>query len=265
MFSKIWLVNAILLCLCGFLLLKAYGVWFHGNTADKAPAIAIKSTQSTQKPLAALNDRKVPPETAYDALMNLNLFHPDRTETILAAPAPDAKSEKLSAKEEQNIEQYLSALTLYGLVINQDSAEALVSYPVSKSALQSRKTVIPKNRRRNVPRILAKENKWVRVGDSLGDFKVVSIKPDRVVLKTGEKSYDLLLYDKENLKKRESAKPKSGPNVVGVSIESKAAPLNGKKETIPSTAKKGVAGIAPSKANPPTAQENLKKAMEKNK
>ncbi|MCF8127564.1 MAG: hypothetical protein K9N10_03540 [Deltaproteobacteria bacterium] len=265
MFSKIWLINAVLLCLFGFLALKAYGVWFHAKTANETPAIAIKSAQSTPKPLAALDDRKIPSETTYDALINLNLFHPDRTETIVGVPAPDAKSKKLSAKEEQNIEQYFTSLTLYGMVITHDSAEALVSYPVSKSALQSRKALIPKNRRRNVPRISAKENKWVKVGDTLGDFKVESVKPDRVVLKTGEKSYDLLLYDKENLKKRESAKPKSGPTVVGVTVTPEATALNGKKETIPPTAKKGIAGIAPSKVNPPMAQKNLKKAIEKNK
>ncbi|MCF8129967.1 MAG: hypothetical protein K9N10_15765 [Deltaproteobacteria bacterium] len=265
MFSKIWFINIILLFLVCFLGIKAFEVWFHGNTGDKAPELAIESAQPTPKPLAAPDDRKIPPETTYDALINFNLFSPERTETILAAPTPDAKSKKLSAAEQKNIEQYFSSLTLYGMVITDDFAEALLSYPVSKSALQSRKAVIPKSRGRNVPRISAKENKWVKVGDTLGDFKVEAVKPDRVVLKTGEKSYDLLLYDKENLKKRETAKPKSGPKVVGESVTPETAALNEKKGAKPSIAKWEGSKMVPSKANPPIAQKDPKEEKEKDR
>jgi hypothetical protein len=41
-------------------------------------------------------------------------------------------------------------------------------------------------------------------------------------LKAGDQSFDLLLYDKGKLKKRAAAKPKTGPNVVGVSVKPKA-------------------------------------------
>jgi hypothetical protein len=265
MFSKLWLINVILFFLFAFLALKAYGVWFHENTGEKGPKIPIKSVQASQKPLAALPDRKIPPETAYDDLINLNLFHPDRTETVLVAPKPDAKARKLSAKEKQNIDQYFSALTLYGLVITHDSAEALVSYPVLKSALQSRKSAIPKNRRRNVPRISAKENKWVKVGDTLGDFKVESIQPDRVVLKTGETSYDLLLYDKEKPKKREVAKAESGPNIVGAPAAPKTAVPNENKKTKPSLAKWEGSKMVPARGNPSMEQKDPQKKLEKDK
>ena len=70
--------------------------------------------------------------------------------------------------------------------------------------------------------MMVRQTKWVKVGDTLGKFKVVSIKPDGVQLKVGGESFDLLLYDKEKLKKRGPAKPKTGPNVVGVSLEPKA-------------------------------------------
>ncbi len=219
MLSRIWLINVILLLLFAFFGVKAYGVWFQGNTGDKIPEIAGSPVQKTLKPVAAPHERKISPETKYDALITLNLFHPERTETILGAPKPDEKSKKLSAVEQKNIKQYFSNLALYGLVITNDSAEALVSLPVAKPVLKGRKTSIPKNTRRNVKRLTVKQTQWVKAGDTLGDFKVVSIKPDRVILKAGEQSYDLLLYDKDNLKKRAAPKPKTGPNVVGVSIK----------------------------------------------
>jgi len=154
--------------------------------------------------------------------MSLNLFSPQRTEIIPEEINTDNESKKLSAVEQKNIKQYFSNLTLYGLVITNDSAEALVSYPVEKPVLNSRKTAIPRNTRRNIKRLTVKQTQWVKAGDTLGDFKVVSIEPDRVLLKAGEQSYDLLLYDKEKLKKRGPVKPKTGPNVVGFSVKPEA-------------------------------------------
>jgi len=260
MFSRIWLINVILLLLFAFFGVKAYGVWFQGNTGDKTPEIAGNPVQKTPKPVAALYERKIPPETKYDALITLNLFHHERTETILGAPKPDEKSKKLSAVEQKNMKQYFSNLTLYGLVITDDSAEALVSYPVARPVLKGRKAAIPKNTRRNIKRLAVKQTQWVKAGDTLGDFKVESIKPDRVLLKAGEQSYDLLLNDKEKPKKRAPAKPKTSPNVVGVSVAPKLAKGKG---TIPPTDKKGLAIKALSGIAPPLTQKNLKKTIEK--
>ena len=242
MFSRMWLINVILLLLFAFLGLKAYGVWFQGNTGDKTPEIAGNPIQKTPKPAAALSERKISPQTKYDALIALNLFHPERTETILEAPKPNEKSKKLSVAEQKNIKQYFIKLTLYGLVITNDSAEALVSYPVEKPVLNGRK-----NTRRNVKRLTARQTKWVKAGDSLGDFKVVSIEPDRVQLKAGELSYDLLLYDKEKLKKRGPAKPETGPNVVGVFVK----PKNGSQVTGVTQKTKVVSQTGESSAKPP--------------
>jgi hypothetical protein len=217
MLSKIWLINVVLLFLVGFFGLKAYGVWVQGNAGDNPPQIGRKLVQKSPKPVATPYDRKIAPETKYDALITLNLFSPERKETILETPKPDAKAKKLSASEQKNNNQYFTKLTLYGLVITNDSAEALVSYPVAKPVLTGRKS-----KSRNVKRLTARQTKWVKVGDTLGDFKVVSITPDRVLLKIGDQSFDLLLYDKGKLKKRAAAKPKTGPNVVGVSVKPEA-------------------------------------------
>jgi len=262
MLSRIWLINVILLLLFAFFGVKAYGVWFQGNTGDKIAEIAGNPVQKTPKPVAAPYERKISPETKYDALITLNLFHPERTETILGAPKPDEKSKKLSDVEQKKIKQSFSNLALYGLVITDDSAEALVSHLVATSVLKGRKTAIPKNTRRNIKRLTVKQTQWVKAGDTLGDFKVVSIKPDRVVLKAGEQLYDLL-YDKEKLKKRAPAKPKMGPNVVGVALELKTSNVNGKKAIVPPTDKKGIAIKALSGIGPPSTQKNLKKAIEK--
>ena len=252
MLSKIWLINVVLLFLVGFFGLKAYGVWVQGNAGDNPPQIGRKLVQKTPKPVATPYDRKIAPETKYDALIALNLFSPERKETILETPKPDAKAKKVSVAEKKVIEQYCAKLTLYGLVITDDSAEALVSYPVAKPALKGRK-----NTRRNVKRLTARQTKWVKAGDSLGDFKVVSIEPDRVLLKTGDQSYDLLLYDKEKLKKRGPAKPKTGPTVVGVSIK----PKTGSQVTGETQKTKEVSQTGKSSAKPPALNTKGKSSI----
>jgi hypothetical protein len=221
MFSRIWLMNIVLALFVGFLGFKAYGVWAQGNKGRYLPKITGKTVQRTQNPAEALHKKNIPPESTYDVLMALNLFVPERKEILPEAAKPDEKSKKLSATDKKNIQQYFKSLTLYGLVITNDLAEALVSHPVVKPVLKRGKTVIPKNRRRNIKRLTVKKTQWVKAGDTLGDFKVVSIKHDRVVLKADDQSYDLLLYDKDNLKKRAAPKPKTGPNVVGVSAKPK--------------------------------------------
>ncbi len=259
MLTKVWFINALMAFFVVFFGFKAYGVWVQGNKGFDIPEMAQKPAQGIPKSQGALHKRKIPPESTYDVLMSLNLFAPQRTEIIAEEAKPDKKSEKLSAAEQKNMKQYFRNLTLYGLVITDDSAEALVSHPVAKPVLKSRKTTIPKNTRRSIKRLTVKQTQWVKAGDTLGDFKVVSIKPDRVVLKAGEQSYDLLLYDKDNLKKRAAPKPKTGPNVVGVSIKPKAGSKVAKvpvkspvvntkgQSTIPLPSKKEASGAAVTK------------------
>ena len=254
MLSRIWLINVILALLAAFLGFKAFGVWVQGNKGLNIPDMGGKPAQEAPRPAVALHERKIRSESEYDVLVTQNLLAPERKEIFPEAAKPDKKSKKLSTVEQKNTQQYFKSLTLYGLVITNDSAEALVSHPVAKPVPKGKKATIPKNRRRNIKRLTVNQTKWVKAGDTLGDFKVVSIKPDRVVLKAGDKSYDLLLYDKDNLKKRAAPKPKTGPNVVGLSVKPKTGSKVAKvpvkspvvkakgQSTIPFPTKKGTPG-----------------------
>jgi hypothetical protein len=254
MLSRVWLINVVLGLFVAFLGFKAYGVWIQGNKGSNIPDMAGKPILQTPKPTGTLHQKKIRPESTYDVLVTRNLFSPTRAEILPEAAKPDEKSRKLTPIDKENIQEYFSSLTLYGLVITNDSAEALVSHPVAKPVPKGRKKVIPKNRRRNIKRLTVKQNQWVKAGDTLGGFKVVSIKSDRVVLKAGDQTYDLLLYDKDNLKKRAAPKPKTGPNVVGVSVKPKTGSkvakvpvkspvVKGKRQsTIPFPIQKGTPG-----------------------
>jgi hypothetical protein len=260
MFTKIWLINALMALMAlmaVFFGFKAYGVWVQGNNGFDIPEMTQKLAQRIPKPAEALHKRNIPPETKYKVLMSLNLFAPERTELIPKAVKPDKASIKLSAADQKKVKQYLNNLTLYGLVITNDSAEALVSHPVDKPVLRSTITSMPSNRKRNIKRVTAKQTKWIKAGDTLGDFKVVSIKPDRVLFKAGDQSYDLLLDDKEQLKKRGPAKPQAGPNVVGVS----AKPKTGSQMLDGTQTPKGVSQAGGSATKPPVLNAKGKSSI----
>ena len=255
MVSRIWLANAILALLVVFLGLKAYGVWIQGTRGQEIPQMAQGSTREITEPSRDLNAIKVPPESGYDELATLNLFASERAEIIPEMKKQDEKPTKLSAAEQKDITQYFSKLVLYGLVITNDSAEALVSCPVKKPVLKRGTNPNRNNLRSNkqVPTVkqtrnnlrsnkqipAVKQTKWIKAGDKLGDFTVVSIDPDRVFLKAGDQSYDLLLYDKEKVKKRGPARPKTGPTVVGADVRPSVPKVKGKKVDIPLRLKKG--------------------------
>ena len=185
MLTKIWLINALMAFFVVFFGFKAYGVWVQGNKGFDIPEMTQKPARGIPKSQGALHERKIPPESRYEVLMSLNLFAPQRTEIIPEKAKPDKESKKLSATEQKNMKQYFSNLTLYGLVITNDLAEALVSHPVRKPVLKGGKAVIPKNRRRIIKRLTVKQTKWVKAGDTLGDFEVVSIKPRQGSVKGG--------------------------------------------------------------------------------
>jgi hypothetical protein len=238
MLSRIWLTNAILVLLVVFFGLKAYGVWFQENKGLEIPERVQKPVQGVTKPLETFDERKIPPESEYNALMSLNLFSSERTEIITDETEPDKKIKQLSEVEKKNIQLSLKKITLYGLFITDDSAEALVSHQTTKPVLRRGTKLISKKTRLSKKNLTVKQTIWIKVGDTLGDFEVVAIKPDRVLLKAGSQFHDLLLYDKENIKSRRPAKPKTGPTVVGVSVKPPVTNVKRKNPTIPSTVKK---------------------------
>ena len=239
MVSKIWLINAVFALLVAFFGLKAYEVWVQENKGLGIPEMARKPTQGVAKSVGMLDKRKMPPESEYNALMAKNLFLPERTEIFPDETKTNEVKAVISPAQQKNLEQFLKRITLYGMVITDNFAEALVSDPTFKpvfkrgTKLGVQKT--PKENRRKV-----KQTKWVKAGDVLGDFQVESIKPDRVLLKAGGQSYALLLYDKEKVRIRAPVKPKTGPTVVGTAVTPLVPKVKEKRVLMPSSVRDGV-------------------------
>jgi hypothetical protein len=260
MVSRIWLINAVLALLVAFFGLKAYGVWFQEDKGNKIPEMTQNPIQTIAKPLRISDKGKIPLESEYDALMALNLFSPERIEILPDETNPKEGKETITTVQQKNLEQNLKRITLYGMVITEDSAEALVSdIAVAstgrvKRALGRTKTTKPKVRK----------VKWIKVGDSLGEFQVAEIKPDGILLKAGSMTFDLPLYDRERVKRRAPVRPKAGPTLVGI-VGKKPPTTEGetKKKTLPIPVAKGTAPPKTAPGETGTYEDFLKRTGNK--
>jgi hypothetical protein len=203
MFSKIWLVNLILALFAAFFGLKAYGILSEGHKTGVETRAVEGHREKVRKGTAkGLMRRPFPPESAYAMVVSKNLFSPERS---VSEPGQGKQDEKDSLRVGQ-LKNALKRITLYGVVITDDYRAALVT--------STRKKTRPGRRRLTQQKAGEKQTKWVRKGDTLSDFEVAEIMEDRILLKAGSKSYDLLLYDKDRPKIRVAAKGAAKSKVV---------------------------------------------------
>lgn len=171
MLQKTWIINISLLVLVIFFGIKTFGVWF-GEEKNPLETATVKKRKSS--PGKRIVKKRKPPESAYRDVVAKDLFSEDREEYIPEEPESDAKAEQLKIPGKKII--------LYGIVLIDDYQSALISNPVKKSGE-------PKDR-------------WVKIGDTVGDLKVADIQKESITLAQGDDTYNVLLYDKDNPKKR---------------------------------------------------------------
>ena len=270
MFSKIWLVNLLLILCAAFFGIKAYGVW----SGDMRPALETKSGHIRKDPARSkgvkpIPAKKVPPEAAYNVVVGKNLFASERKEIKPEETKPKSKvkapqAPKENPLEEKKIEASLKAIIVYGVVISDDYQGALVTdvkkTPAPAKGRSPRR--MPGGRSRGAKRPSsqvrdAKGVKWVQIGDELGDFEVAEIMKDRIVLKRGSKSYDRFVYDKDTPKARKAAVVQSRPTVISTSSAARVG-INKRPSKSTSSAR-----TVKNPATPRSREANRRAALEK--
>ena len=222
MLSRVWLTNLVLAVITIFCGIKAFEVW---TKWDQAPQ-EIETTARKQKsrPGKSLSKTKgnMPPESTYKHVVDKDLFRAERDEFIPEEPKSETEVKPVDKREAKKIEAFLKKTTLYGVVIVDQFRAALISYPGLKAGQGS--------------------SKWVRVGDEIGELKLKEIKEEKITLSQGPGDYEILLYDKDQPKKRAVvSKSKSGPTVVVSSSKAKGKPAvvspRSKKTNVPGVEK----------------------------
>lgn len=260
MTSRIWLINAVLALLAVFLGLKAYEVWTHTEKDWKISELKQEPAEKVPHAADVLKEKVIAREDDFEILVARNLFSPERTEIVAENSALKDSEATLSQARQEELEKSVDHITLYGMVISDKSAEALIAEPLFNPARQKVTRNIRLKKSAARAKNQGKKTKWVEVGDTIGEFEVVEINPTGLVLKAGSSTFDLLLYEKGKIKQRTPVQTKGGPVVVGmpqIKPASVSAPENGKKNaTLPGKARPGqpVSGAAvPDKKGAPQA------------
>ncbi|NWF55270.1 MAG: hypothetical protein HXY45_10815 [Syntrophaceae bacterium] len=159
-----------------------------------------KRVEGKTEPLQGIPAPKEPPSReTFAVIVEKNIFSPERKEFVAqAAPVPGP--EKPAARP---------PITLYGVVIAGDYQTASIVNPGRP---------LQKGER---------EIKTIKVGETIGEYKITKIMPDRIVLEGGEDSFEVLLLDPRAPKKRVEIKTANPPAAI-TSPESAAPPSEAK-------------------------------------
>ncbi len=194
MFSRIWLINLVLAVFAVFFGLKAYGVWSEGEKSFSEEPLIEKPSSRPKKRIVK---KRMPPESDYRVVVERTLFSPERV-------SPDLQEEDPEAEEIKDLKVSGKRFFLYGVVLTDDY----------KAALITNSEVKPGKRKQ----------KWVMVGDTVGGFRVAGIKKDRIILAQGSREYEILLYDKDEPKKRAPATKTKAESTVVKAAQTKSGP-----------------------------------------
>jgi hypothetical protein len=150
------------------------------------------------QPAGDPKDPKAPPSIAsYIFVAEKNIFHPDRKEfpVVTQPQAPVPKPPPVRPQ-----------ITLYGVTIVADYKSASISY---------------------AGRVLRKGEREImtaKIGEPIGQFKLVQILPDRIGLEHPEDKFEVFLYDARTPKKRVSVKTENKPATLTSTVPGAPTP-----------------------------------------
>lgn len=208
MIPRVWLINIVLVLCAAFAGKGVYSVWIQEERTKLEVPAGIKN-----RPAVERQKRSGPVplvESSYNVIADRNLFSPDRAEYIQPEPVKESEQPQFSEKN----------INLYGVIIMENTRSALIDNP---------------NRKPEDP-----PNKWVSVGDTLGNLTVSAIEPESIILKEGGKKYQIPLYKKGEKPSSSTgpdrSKPAASPTVVytepqkSSSVTKKATPEANEKK-----------------------------------
>lgn len=200
MLSKVWFVNIVLAVCVIFFAVQTFDVWFTKQKRYPEPISSEKQEFQQDKQLVK---RNLPPESAYRAIVDKNLFSADRKEYLPPTPDPEIDLSLEPEGEIKPFEGFGKNVVLYGVLIWDDVRKALITNPSSKRG--------------------ESKDIWVEKGDILlevkrhnkvATLKVDDILKDRILVKDESNKYEILLYDKENPRQRETIRMDEAPEVI---------------------------------------------------
>jgi len=195
---------------------KNYEIWSHPAGAVIKREVPRKpETRSEPLPVVSTPAAAIPRD-AYKTIAEKNIFHPDRQEFPVSATGQMRSSAR-------------PQIALYGIVMGRDYQSATIVNP-GRPLMKGER-----------------EAKTIKLGDRVGDYQVVKIQEDRIMLDSGEDSFEVLLYDPGAPKKRAEVKTPA-PAVSVTSSVGGPSPASGTSAPSAPTATPRVSVPSPAQA-----------------
>lgn len=208
------------LCVALLLIIKNYETWT--QPIEWGPETVGKRPQSKpeDKPegLPLLGAQKNPLSArSYISISEKNLFSPERKDF----PTPAGNGKKQLVRPQ---------ILLYGVTISGNYQAASVASPGRPLHKGERETFT------------------VKIGERIGEYKLVKISSDRITLEAQGDSFEVLLYDQSMAKKRTDIRTESKPATITSTQPGPSPPVPGTPAPTPS-----VPSTVPPKPAPPAA------------
>jgi hypothetical protein len=164
--------------------------------AKREPARKVEGKADPSS--GVITPKETTPGEAFNVIAEKNIFNPERKEFSSTAAGMLAGMAAKPATRPQ--------ITLYGVVMAGEYECATIINPGR---------TLHKGER---------ETKTIRVGESVGDYKLAKILPDRIVMQGGEDSFEVFLYDPRSPKRRLEVRTPTAPAAVTSTSPSATSP-----------------------------------------
>ncbi|MEW6377523.1 MAG: hypothetical protein AB1502_17260 [Thermodesulfobacteriota bacterium] len=163
-----------------------------GREEGKKPEARKDARMETHAPTAGTNSG--PSNMPYTGLAEKNIFSPERKEfPIFSTPEPTRKP------------QARPQVVLYGVTIAGDYQSASI-VQLGRALRKGEREMLT-----------------LKVGERIGEYKLVKIMPDRITLETEGDTFEILLYDPAKPKQRTTVKTESKPVSITSTLPGPAA------------------------------------------
>jgi hypothetical protein len=182
---------ACLLILFGIVILssKNYNRWMLPIKAADEKGIVKKFGTTVESSPLFVGQKEKATVGSYLLLAEKNIFHPERKDFPILSPG-DLSKKPVTRPQ----------IILYGVMINGDYQSASVANPGRPMQRGEREIMT------------------LKVGDRIGEYQLVQILPDRIMLEGPEEKFEVLLYDSKIQKKRTYVKTEVRPTTTTSSL-----------------------------------------------
>lgn len=179
-------VLSLLLFFVGLLLgFKNYEVWTQPIEWVPENEMVKKSEKKTEIPPMMGGQKEPSSIQSYILVAEKNIFNPERKEFPLVPSGPEAKKSIVRPQ-----------IILYGVTISGDYKSSFIVNPGRPLRKGER------------------EMMTLKVGENIGEYKLVKILADRIMMEGAEDSFEVFLYDPKVSKKRSDIRTDIRPAIV---------------------------------------------------